>query len=191
MLAEATRVKGLILFEDEASFAQWGSLAYTWARVGQTPQIKTSGKRRGYKVFGAVEYFSGRVFYRRFEGKFNSQSYQAFLEEVLEKTSEHIFLVQDGARYHTSREMQEFFERQRERLSVYQLPAYSPDYNPIEYLWRKTKRKGTHNKYFAEFGKLGEAVEPALASFEPKPAEILGLFGCYSKGETKTEQIAA
>jgi hypothetical protein len=24
--------QGLILFEDEASFAQWGSLSYTWAR---------------------------------------------------------------------------------------------------------------------------------------------------------------
>jgi len=30
----AKRCKGLILFEDEASFAQWGSLSYTWARRG-------------------------------------------------------------------------------------------------------------------------------------------------------------
>lgn len=191
LLAEASRVKGLILFGDEASFAQWGSLGYTWARTGQTPQIKTSGKRKGYKVFGAVEYFSGRVFYQGIEGKFNSESYQAFLEEVLKKTTEPIFLVQDGARYHTSRDMQAFFEQHQERLKVYQLPAYSPDYNPIEYLWRKTKRKGTHNKYFAEFGKLCEAVDQALASFEQRPAEILGLFGCYRKGETKTEPAAA
>lgn len=191
LLAEARRVKGLILFGDEASFAQWGSLGYTWARVGQTPQIKTSGKRKGYKVFGAVEYFSGRVFYKGTTGKFNSESYQTFLEEVLEKTTEPIFLVQDGARYHTSKEIKEFFEGQRERLRVYQLPAYSPDYNPIEYLWRKTKRKGTHNKYFAEFGLLAEAVDQALESFEQQPQEILGLFGCYHKDQTATEQVAA
>lgn len=191
LLAEAERVKGLILFGDEASFAQWGSLGYTWARTGQTPQIKTSGKRKGYKMFGAVEYFSGRVFYQGIEGKFNSESYQTFLKEVLEKTTEHIFLVQDGARYHTSKEMKEFFEEQHERITVYQLPAYSPDYNPIEYLWRKTKRKGTHNKYFAEFGKLCEAVDQALESFEQKPAQILGLFGSYRKGEAETEQLAA
>lgn len=191
LLAEARRVEGLILFGDEASFAQWGSLGYTWARVGQTPQVKTSGKRKGYKVFGAVEYFSGQVFYQGIEGKFNSASYQAFLEEVLEKTSEVIFLVQDGARYHTSKEIKEFFEEHQERLRVYQLPSYSPDYNPIEYLWRKTKRKGTHNKYFAEFGKLCEAVDAALESFEQQPQEILGLFGCYRKDQPKTEQLAA
>jgi len=33
----AQRRQGLLLFEDEASFAQWGSLSYTWARRGQQP----------------------------------------------------------------------------------------------------------------------------------------------------------
>ena len=51
----AQRCHGLILFEDEASFAQWGSLSYTWARRGQQPEVPTSGKRKGYKVFGANE----------------------------------------------------------------------------------------------------------------------------------------
>ncbi len=54
----------LSVFEDEASFAPWGSLSYTWARRGQQPEVPTSGKRKGYKVFGAIEYFSGRLFYR-------------------------------------------------------------------------------------------------------------------------------
>jgi transposase len=60
----AKRRRGWILFEDEASFAQWGSLSYTWARRGQQPEVPTSGKRKGYKVFGAIEYFSGRLFGR-------------------------------------------------------------------------------------------------------------------------------
>lgn len=191
LLDEATEAKGLILFEDEASFAQWGSLGYTWARQGVTPLVKTSGKRKGYKVFGAVDYFSGRVFYRGLEGKFNSQSYQSFLQAILEETTEHIYLVQDGARYHTSQEMKAFFEEQRERLTVYQLPAYSPDYNPIEYLWRKTKRKASHNKYFAEFGKLTEAVDQALEHFKQAPDKVLGLFGCYRKTVTEVVVSAA
>ena len=64
ILRAAKRRQGLILFEDEASFAQWGSLSDTWARRGQQPEVPTSGKRKGSKVFGAIEYFSGRLFYQ-------------------------------------------------------------------------------------------------------------------------------
>ena len=53
-----------LLFGDECSFAQWGSLSYTWARRGQQPTVPTSGKRRAYKVFGFIEYFSGALFYQ-------------------------------------------------------------------------------------------------------------------------------
>ena len=49
----------LLLFGDEASFPQWGTLTYTWARHGRQPKVKTSGKRKGYKVFGLLEYFTG------------------------------------------------------------------------------------------------------------------------------------
>ena len=40
-----------LLFGDEASFAWWGSLGYTWAPRGQQPEVKTSGRRKD-TVFG-------------------------------------------------------------------------------------------------------------------------------------------
>ena len=55
----AKEKKALILFGDEVSFAQWGSLGYTWALKGETPVVKTAGKRKGYKVWGLIELFSG------------------------------------------------------------------------------------------------------------------------------------
>jgi hypothetical protein len=55
-------INALILFGDEAPFPQWGTLTYTWAKCGQQPTVKTSGIRKGYKVTGLIEYFSGRLF---------------------------------------------------------------------------------------------------------------------------------
>lgn len=75
ILRTAMRRQGLILFEDEASFAPWGSWSDTWARRGHQPEVPTSGKRKGYKVFGAIEYFSGRLFSQGIEGRFNSEHY--------------------------------------------------------------------------------------------------------------------
>ena len=179
ILKAAKKQKALILFGDEASFPQWGSLSYTWARKGEQPTVKTSGKRKGYKVFGLIEYFSGRFFYQGGEGKFTGESYQAFLSEVLRQTRKHLFLVQDGAKYHTSKSTREFFAAHQERLTVCQLPSYSPDYNPIEYLWRKVKKEATHNKYFAAFEHLVHSVDKTLAAFAERAQEVLNLFGCY------------
>jgi transposase len=179
ILRAAQRQKGLILFEDEASFAQWGSLSYTWARRGQQPEVKTSGKRKGYKVFGAIEYFSGRLFYQGIEGRFNSDSYQGFLQRIMEQTTQPLVLIHDGARYHTSAATQAFLAAHRDRITVEPLPSYSPDYNPIEYLWKKTKKRATHNQYFKEFAALTVSVDKALAYFATHPDTMLGLFGLY------------
>src|SRR5467141_722864 len=175
----AKRRQGLILFEDEASFAQWGSLSYTWARRGQQPEVPTSGKRKGYKVFGAIEYFSGRLFYQGIEGRFNSESYPAFLQMILAQTTQHLFVIHDGARYHTSASTQAFLAAHSARITEHPLPSYSPDYNPIEYLWKKTKKRATHNKYFKEFAAMTVSVEKARAYFATHPDTVLGLFGRY------------
>jgi len=182
---------GLILFEDEASFAQWGSLSYTWARRGHQPEVPTSGKRAGYKVFGAIDYFSGRLFSQGLEGRFNSEQYQAFLQMIMAQTTEHLFVIYDGARYHTSASTQAFLAAHGDRITAEPLPSYSPDYNPIEYLWKKTKQRATHNKYFKEFVELTVSVEKALTYFATHPETVLGLFGRYCEESGLELQQAA
>ena len=172
--------KALILFGDEASFAQWGSLSYTWALKGQQPTIKTSGKRKAYKVFGLIDYRSGRFFYQTHTGRFNSQSYQDFLKEVLQQTDrQHLIVIQDGAKYHTSQAMKEFFKKQSERLTIFQLPSYSPDFNPIEFLWKKIKKRSTHLRHFPNFDDLTRQVDSGLLHFANTPGEITALMGKY------------
>jgi transposase len=170
-----------ICFGDEASFPQWGSLSYTWAPRGVQPVVKTSGKRKGHKIFGLIEYWSGRFFHKAIEGKFTSDTYSEFLKEVLSQTRKHIILIQDGARYHTSQQMKEFFKLHAERVTVYQMPSYSPDYNPIEKLWKKVKEKGTHLKYFPTFEDLKNKVSEMLGIFEKAKEEVLALFNFYDE----------
>ena len=126
----ARQQQALLLFGDEASFPQWGTLSYTWSRKGHSPQIPTSGVRKGYKVFGLIDYFTGRFFYQGQEGRLDTAAYVAFLTRVLEQTTQRLVLIQDGARYHTSKAAQAFFAQHADRLTVFQLPSYSPDYNP-------------------------------------------------------------
>ena len=190
ILRQAKQQKALLLFGDEASFAQWGSLSYTWAPTGHQPAVPTSGKRKAYKVFGLIDYFSGRFFYKAHAGRFNSQSYAAFLLDVLSQTTQPVVVIQDGARYHTSKAMQAFFETHADRLTIEQLPAYSPDFNPIEHLWKKVKKEATHLKHFPEFTDLQQEVDRALLHFAQTPREITVLMARYCEKLGKVDKAA-
>jgi transposase len=181
ILEVARKKDAYIFFGDESSFPQWGSLSYTWAPKGQQPVIKTSGSRKGYKVFGLIEYFTGKFLTKGYEGKLNAESYQEFLKEVMRKTRKHIILIQDNVKYHTSEEMQIFFYDYKDRMTVYQLPVYSPDYNPIEKLWKKIKQKGIHLCYFPTFDALKSKVNEMLNLFQNAKHEVLSLFGFYDE----------
>jgi transposase len=169
--------KALLLFGDEASFPPWGTLTYTWARRGQHPKVKTSGKRKGDQVFGWIDYCTGRLFDQGHEGRLNSATYMALRMRVLEHTTHPIVLMQDGAKYHTSAESRAFFAQQTTRLQVFQLPTDSPDYNPIEKLWKTIKQQDTPVHYFPTFEALTARVEQALFKFAHAPAEVLALCG--------------
>ena len=182
LLKLAKEKKAMLLFGDEASFAQWGSLSYTWAKIGEQPLVKTSGTRKAYKVFGLIDYFTGTFFYKTLtKGKFNSLSYQEFLLDVLNKTKGHLILIQDGARYHTSKATKEFFAAHADRLTCVDLPTYSPEFNPIEYLWRKLKSNATHLRYFPTFEALIAKVDSKLQEAAQLPKDILALMGKYCR----------
>ncbi|MDM8559758.1 IS630 family transposase [Thiotrichales bacterium HSG14] len=140
-LALANKRNAYLFFEDEASFPQWSTLTYTWAIQGKQPTVQISGIRKGYKVFGLIDYFTGRFFSKTIEERFNSQTYIEFLKDILSKTRKHIVLIHDGAKCHDSKAVKKFMAEKVNRLTVYKLPAYSPDFNSIEKVWKKLRRK--------------------------------------------------
>lgn len=190
ILQQAQQCDGLLLFVDEASFPQWGSLSYTWALRGNQPEVPTTGKRKAYKVFGAVDALSGRLFYQGIEERFNSDTYQQFLQTIMAKTQQRLFLIQDGARYHTSKSTQTFFETHHHRLTCCQLPSYSPDFNPIESLWKTVKKEATHNKYFPHFDVLIDSVETALRFLRRHRKQVRQILGDYAIAENIMPKIA-
>ena len=115
--------QALLRFGDEASFPQGGTRTSPWARRGQQPKVKTSGKRTGYKVFGLIASLPGRCLSQGQEGRLNFAASMALLQRVLVQTTQPILLMQDGARYHTSAETKAFCAQQTTRLQVVQLPT--------------------------------------------------------------------
>jgi len=84
-------------------------------------------------------------------------------------------LIEDGAPYHRSSQVKEFQKNMEGKglLFTYRLPSFSPDFNPIEKLWRNTKRNATHLKYFKTFDDLRESVLNAFGRYMSDAAEVI------------------
>ncbi len=98
-------------------------------------------------------------------GRFNKEGYIEFLKQVMEHFNGNIILIEDGAPYHKAGLVQTFVESTDSRLTIERLPTFSPDFNPIEKLWKNTKRDATHLKYFETFEALRESVCNAFKKY--------------------------
>ena len=139
-------------------------------------EVPMTRRRKAYKVWGLVDWFSGRLFAAGQQARLTGEGYCAFLGDVLAATEGLVMVIQDGARYHTSKAVRAWQAAQGARLEVYQLPSYSPDYNPIEHVWRYVK-DGTHNAYFPEFGALVTRVKARLEELATDRAQTRRLLG--------------
>jgi len=129
---------------DEERFQQHGSRCRMWV----PPEIKDpvllhhpTHRRVGY--FGAVRLRDGKYVFRREEEKFNAMTFLGFLKHlrlVSSLSGRRVAVIIDNARYHHAALHKEYREKNRGRFSLEFLPPYSPELNPIERLWKLTRR---------------------------------------------------
>lgn len=105
---------------------------------GSKPTIETIHIKKRRSVFGALseKEFSAQMT----EEKCNAQTYFYFLKSLLKKYGKMLIVI-DGAKYHFEKSLvKPFYEKNKHRLKVIQLPAYSPELAPIEQTWKKIKK---------------------------------------------------
>jgi len=136
--------------------------------------------RKSIALFGAVNIRKGRLV-TQFEQKFNAMTFQNFLKKLIKRGARgcRIVIILDNAKYHHANLLKPFLQKHRKRLKLEFLPSYSPELNPIERVWKLTRRLCTHNEYFPTLTALQEAVSKQLLAWE-KPNEALRKLCCIN-----------
>jgi transposase len=139
------------LFFADSTHPEFGpSISYGWIKKGETFDVKTnSGWRKRVNICGAIEINSLLVIARSF-ATINKYSICSLLRAIARKTGEkRSYLVLDGASYNKAKIVKNLAKKLK--IKILYLPAYSPNLNPIERLWKFMKKKVTANKYYEEF----------------------------------------
>ena len=128
------------------------------------PVLLHAPTRKSVACFGAVNIRTGTLV-TAFESPFNGESFLRFLKTLLKHRShgKRLVLVLDNAKYHHARALQPWLRQQRKVLSLLFLPPYSPELNPIERVWKLTRRLATHNRHFPTLEDVINAVTERFA----------------------------
>jgi len=134
-----------------------------------------TGQRKSVKVLGAVDLYEARFFYGT-DTVFNAETYLRFLEQKVARRYRRAgaILVQDNASYHKDADVWAWFKCNRHWLEVYQMPPYSPEFNPVERIWQHTRKNGTHNRYFINEGEIMGTLGRVFGEIQANPESIRG-----------------
>lgn len=151
--------------EDEVHFQRHTTLMRMWAPKGQQPRVISASTRQKIGFFGAINLKTGSLLTQK-ASTFNTNTFGNFLHHLLQHTQGKIFLILDNATWHKARNLKTFFAKNQHRLIRIFLPSYSPELNPIERVWRITRRQITHNRYFESIEDLERALTSHFSKWE-------------------------
>ena len=174
--AEAARVGARIFFADEASVRWDFHAGTTWAPIGRTPVVTATGEHFSVNMVSAVA-ASGQLHFDLFEGRMNGTAFIEFCKKLLRDIPTPVFLIVDGASYHTSKQTKTFAESTNGRLRLFRLPAYSPELNPDEWVWNNVKTTQIGRKSVLRKSDLAQAAVEALTRLQRLPEIVRGFFG--------------
>lgn len=144
-----------VFYQDEAGFQTDGTLAYTWGPKGKKIEVKNYGRHGRINLIGAFELGTG-IFYGVLTSfKVNAMRFRRFICHLKrEMRNDKIMLICDNASFHKAKWFTEWRNAQHEWLQLEFLPAYSPDFNPIERFWRWMKTEFIHNQCWKKLKEL-------------------------------------
>jgi len=130
--------------------------------------VPAAGEDKRIAVYGAVDYASGRVLAQTAASK-DGLGFAAFLEQIAQAWPEQtLVLVLDNASYHRSKAMRTWWAAQDGRLLPFWLPAYAPNLNLLERVWRFLKQNLACHRFWADPEGLRQAAMTLLCQTEAR-----------------------
>lgn len=181
----------VIIYQDEVHFQVTTAVTRKWVVKGSKPKVKSAPGRKSVPYSGYVRPATGELIVSKpswFNYETVIESFRHLLKTYPLGDDKRIYLVLDNAPWHKKAvrliqtEALPEYQDIRDKMSLIFLPPYSPDLNPIEQVWRVTRREVTHNTYFANASILESTLNAYFLQFRNSNNKLASL--CSFKYKT-------
>lgn len=173
---KAKEENAIIFWGDQTKVRSQSYGGKTWYTKGETP-IR-HGTHRGYSTnFMYAISVTGLFYPISFEGNFNVEVCLQYLNELLNKyEGQKIYLILDNHSVHKSHAVKEFCEKNKNKITIYFLPKYAPELNPVEFLNATLKHYLNYDLFSYDKEELMKNIEKFHKMLLQFPEMILKCF---------------
>lgn len=128
-----------IFFGDETNIQNTANYMKGYAPKGKTPVVRVEAKKIKINMISAISK-RGKLRFMLYKDNMNSARLIDFMGRLIRDVKKKVFLILDNLRVHYSKNVQKWLKKHKERIEVFYLPPYSPEYNPDELVNSDLKR---------------------------------------------------
>jgi transposase len=153
-----------IWVQDEARVGQQGTLTRRWGLTGSRPTAVKQTEYEWVYLFGAVNPRTGdssALLAPRANTEYMNHPLRFISEQAGPEVQ--IILVLDRAGWHRAKALQV-----PENLTLWHLPPYSPELNPVERLWAYLRSHYLSNRAYRDYDELFQACGQAWNQLTPE-----------------------
>jgi len=175
-IARQAKADGAVVyFGDEASVRSDYHAGTTWAPVGQTPVVQTTGARFSVNMVSAVS-AQGLLRFQLLDATMTAPKFVAFCRRLLHDADRPVVLIVDGHPTHKAKLVKDWVASTGGRFTLRVLPAYSPQLNPDEWVWHNVKAQRVGRATVGGPDQLKALALGALRRLQKLPHVVQGFF---------------
>ena len=125
-------------------------------------------KRQRANMTSAVS-SQGKVCFMIYQDTMNQQRLIRFVERLVRTSERKVFLILDNLKVHHGKLAAAWLEKHRDKIEVFFLPAYAPEYNPDEYLNHALKISVHSGQLPYATNDISHKVQPFMRKLQHHP----------------------
>ena len=176
-LSENLKSDEVILFGDGVHPQHNTTCSKAWIKKGSRQEIKSNTGRSRINIHGAYNPTTQEIVIHE-DITLNTENTKKFFRKVEDyyKDKSKIYLILDNAKYYKNKDIVEYIKNSR--LEIIYLPAYSPNLNLIERLWKFMRKKVINNKYYEKFALFRQEILKFFENIKVYKDELASFIGC-------------
>ena len=164
-----------IFFGDETNIQNTANYMKGYAPKGKTPVVKVESQKFKVNMLSAISK-RGKLRFMLYKDNMDSDKLIDFMGRLIRDVRKKVFLILDNLRVHHSKKVQGWLEKHKDRIEVFYLPPYAPEYNPDELVNSDLKRAVGQKASPHSKDELEHNVRSHLKKLQVDPDKISSFF---------------